>query len=56
MKSKRKHIAIVYEGEKTEKLLQEYSAKDFSEVYLFFDYDPQNNNLPQIYREIDIPS
>lgn len=111
MKSKRKHIAIVYEGERTEKellqkmkevffdqiaetiifpfpacgniymiwkrlkdndfevdvidiiremnektkeLLQGYSAKDFSEVYLFFDFDPQNNNLSQSDRGIDV--
>lgn len=111
MKSKRKHIAIVYEGEKTEKallqnmkeiffdqhaetiifsapacgniymiwkelvdnefevdvidiirgmnektkeILREFSARDFSEVYLFFDFDPQNDNLPRIYKDTDV--
>lgn len=108
---KKKHIAFVYEGEKTEKALiqkmiqvyfsdisnptiitlsasgnlymlwnklREYSfqaevidvmkeisqsaketlegltARDFSEVYLFFDYDAHNDNLPKEYRDYDV--
>lgn len=111
MKNRKKHIAFVYEGEKTEKvlvdqmrrlffqdiadvlifpcpacgniymiwnklqeyeyeidvidaireispkaktLLEGYSSRDFSEVYMFFDFDPHNDNLPQIYRNKDV--
>lgn len=38
----------------TEKLLKGYSARDFSEVYLFFDYDAHNDNVPKVYRNKDI--
>ena len=111
MRNRRNHIAIIYEGEKTEKtlvekmqevffrevaetvvisfpacgniymiwnklrennfsidvidvvremspeagkLLEGYSSRDFSEVYLFFDYDAHNNNLPLKYRSRNV--
>lgn len=38
----------------TRKILEGYSARDFSEVYLFFDYDAHNDNLPQVYKNIDV--
>lgn len=111
MRSRKKHIAFIYEGEKTEKVLiekmsevyfanmagalilsfpaagniymiwnrlmedgfetdvievvkemsaeakeklGELSAEDFSEVYLFFDYDAHNDNLPKVYKQADV--
>ena len=36
------------------KLLEGYSSRDFSEVYLFFDYDAHNNNLPLKYRSRNV--
>ncbi len=36
------------------KLLAGYSAREFSEIYLFFDYDAHNDNLPLQYRDSDI--
>lgn len=38
----------------TKAILEGYSARDFSEVYLFFDYDAHNDNLPQEYKNKDI--
>ena len=37
----------------TEKL-KDMAADDFSEVYLFFDYDGHNNNIPKEFRGIDV--
>ena len=39
---------------KARELLEGYSARDFSEIYLFFDYDAHNDNLPQVYRNTDV--
>lgn len=39
---------------KAKELLEGYSISDFSEVYLFFDYDAHNDNLPQVYRRTDV--
>lgn len=39
---------------KAKEILEGYSSRDFSEVYLFFDFDPHNNNVPQIYRNTDV--
>lgn len=39
---------------KAEEILEGYSPRDFSEVYLFFDYDAHNDNLPQVYRNTDV--
>lgn len=35
-------------------ILQDIPTSDFSEIYLFFDYDAHNDNMPLIYRNIDI--
>ncbi len=34
--------------------LKGLTARDFSEIYLFFDYDAHNNNLPDEYKNQDI--
>lgn len=34
--------------------LKGFKASDFSEIYLFFDYDGHNNNIPKEYRNRDI--
>lgn len=34
--------------------LNDINAGDFSEVYLFFDFDGQNNNVPKELRSIDV--
>lgn len=34
--------------------LKSYRASDFSEIYLFFDYDGHNNNVPKEYWNKDI--
>ena len=46
----KKHIAFIYEGEKAEHAL----ISDFVEIYLFFDYDAHNHNIPQKYLDCDI--
>lgn len=34
--------------------LKDFRASDFSEIYLFFDYDGHNNNIPKEYRHKDV--
>lgn len=34
--------------------LEGFKASDFSEIYLFFDYDGHNDNIPKEYRKTDI--
>lgn len=34
--------------------LHNHKASEFSEIYLFFDYDGHNNNIPKEYRNMDI--
>ena len=34
--------------------LKNFKASDFSEIYLFFDYDGHSNNIPKEYRRKDI--
>ncbi|MBQ4536909.1 MAG: hypothetical protein II994_04760 [Lachnospiraceae bacterium] len=35
-------------------LLRNVDMTDFSEIYLFFDYDGHNNNIPQKFKDIDV--
>lgn len=34
--------------------LKKFRASDFSEIYLFFDYDGHNNNIPKEYLNVDV--
>lgn len=48
-------IEVVRESSKeASKALEGYARNDFMEVYLFFDYDGHNDNLPAEYRTTDV--
>lgn len=41
-------------SEKARERLKDFKASDFSEIYLFFDYDGHNDNIPKAYCNIDV--
>lgn len=39
---------------KARERLKDFKASDFSEIYLFFDYDGHNDNIPKEYWNVDV--